>query len=107
MDMPKASLRKKGGGICEADDGGFSYEETYLFCQEKTPTRSAGAPFSKGALASLQNMRQAHGFFIVKEIRFFFSSTSTTQTVTTSPTDSSSEGWRTRRGSLEMCTSPS
>ena len=92
MDMPKASLYKKGGGICEADDGGFSYEETYLFCQEKTPTRSAGAPFSKGALASLQNMLNDHGFFIVREIRFFFSSTSSTATLTMSPTDTASEG---------------
>ena len=32
------------------------------------------------------------GFFMVSEMRFFASSTSLTQTVTTSPTESTSEG---------------
>ena len=37
------------------------------------------------------------GFRIVSEIRFFFSSTSSTHTVTTSPTAQTSLGWRTLR----------
>ena len=52
---------------------------------------------------------QPFGFFMVREIRFFFSSTSSTQTVTMSPTAHTSEGCCTRRPSRswEMCTSPS
>ena len=49
-----------------------------------------------------QLILNGYGFFMVSEMRFFFSSTSTTQTVITSPTESSSEGCFTRRGSLEI-----
>ena len=48
------------------------------------------------------------GFFIVREMRCFLSSASSTHTVTTSPTDSTSEGWRIKRSQIcEICTSPS
>ena len=48
------------------------------------------------------------GFFMVSEMRFFASSTSLTQTVTTSPTESTSDGWRIKRSQIcEICTSPS
>ncbi len=47
-------------------------------------------------------------FTIVRAMRFFFSSTLTTQTFTTSPTFTTSEGWRMKRSAMrEMCTRPS
>ena len=50
----------------------------------------AGIPPSSSPMA---------GGFLVRAMRFFFSSTSRTQTVTMSPTRRTSEGWRT----LEKC----
>ena len=45
---------------------------------------------------------------MVRAMRFFFSSTLTTQTFTTSPTFTASEGWRMKRSAMrEMCTRPS
>ncbi len=47
------------------------------------------------------------GCCMVREMRFLLSSTSCTQTVMTSPTRSSSDGWRTLLGRRETCTRPS
>ena len=47
-------------------------------------------------------------FTMVSAIRFFFSSTLTTQTFTTSPTFTTSLGWRMNFSAMrEICTSPS
>ena len=55
----------------------------------------------------LRSTRTAHGRHMVSPMRPRFSSTSTTQTVTTSPTANSSEGCFTRRGRRLMWTRPS
>ena len=69
---------------------------------EKRFSKSCG-----GRRCPLRPPTPCYGFFMVRLMRFFFSSTSRTHTVTTSPTESSWEGCFTRWGSLLMWTSPS
>ena len=68
------------------------------------------APTSRSATQYCDGYKASghRGRFMVKEIRPFLSSTSFTQTVTTSPTETTSEGCLTKRSEIsEMCTRPS
>ena len=60
-------------------------------------TVSAGVPAFAGTPAvCVKSARRPFYFacFMLRLMRFFFSSTSSTTTLTTSPTDTASEGWR-------------
>ncbi len=108
-----ASVTRRSAQVCSPRKGSPEGSKTPLVRESRGADGPAGgvqgqSPWSPQANRGAGADPLPHpGFLMVKLIRFFFSSTSSTQTVTMSPTRTHSLGWVMRRPNWLMWMRPS